>query len=112
MCVLTLYLPRLKLTMLKSLTVILFTVSLLFSLLAPSFLNLLSNDEIAIVDFAGEESQKESEISFGEDIKLIFTIPGITVLGLDMKCDKFHIYQENTSIHTSVIHLPPPKSFI
>jgi len=112
MCVLILYLPRLTLTMLKSLTVILFAVSLLFSMLAPSFLNLLSNDEIAIVDFSDEESQKESEISFGEDFKLIITIPVITVIGLDMKYDKFHIYQENTSTHTSVIHLPPPKSFI
>jgi hypothetical protein len=66
-------------------------------------------DEIVLVDFAEEESQKNTENGFEEKILLIHNHSGLEITCLLNDRILFNFYLENSSNYTAEIHLPPPE---
>ena len=100
--------------MLKPSLVLLFSISLTFSLLAPSVLNVLNFefDEIVLIDAEDESQKKEVETNLDEDIKIVQSLPKIPNFYIDEGLGASNFYTEDYSIYTSSIHLPPPEFFI
>lgn len=100
--------------MVKSSLVLLFSISLTFSILAPSVLNVLNFefDEIVLIDAEEESQKKELETNLEEDIKIVQSLPKMPNFYIDEDLGASNLYTEDSSIYTSSIHLPPPEFFI
>ncbi|MFT4668953.1 MAG: hypothetical protein ACI840_000102 [Ulvibacter sp.] len=97
--------------MTKSILALCFLFSLVFSILAPSVSNLLNleYDEVALLDIVEEESQKEVEPSIDDDIVIIQGLSKISSYSLEEDICMFNFYGDDSFIHASSVHLPPPK---
>lgn len=100
--------------MVKPSLILLFSLSLTFSILVPSILNMLNFefDEIVLIDAKEESQKKEVETNIEKDIKIVQSLPKIPNFYLDEDLGACNFYVEDSSIFTSSIHLPPPEHFI
>ncbi len=100
--------------MVKTFSVLLLSFSLLFSIVGPSVLKVLDfeNNEVILIDSEEESQNKEGEISLEEDIKIIQSLSKAPNLYLDEDGIAFNFYEEDSSIYSASIHLPPPEFFI
>jgi hypothetical protein len=67
------------------------------------------NDEVALIDISEEESQKEIETSIDEDVIIKEPLSKISIFSLEENNDVFKVYRDDSSIHASSVHLPPPE---
>ena len=85
---------------------------LIFSILAPSVINLLTETEsFAFVDTTEEEKSEKLEKEIEEKI-IQFSYSDINSLESLIKNTSFYYYIENNSNHYSKIVLPPPEHII
>ncbi len=100
--------------MFKSFAVTLFSFSLLFSLLAPPFFNMLDlePDVLVLIDFTEEESQNKTEKGIEENKILINPFSEVSINHYLNENIHFIFYLEDSSSYTSEIHLPPPEFII
>ncbi len=99
--------------MVRSFVILLYSISLVFSILAPSVLNLLDLEytKVIMMESTTDESQTNGELSLEEDaqtIQPLSTTPGFYFVERQ-KGINFHL--EDGSIHLASIHLPPPEFF-
>tara|TARA_R110000772_G_scaffold82047_1_gene174247 strand:- start:1140 stop:1442 length:303 start_codon:yes stop_codon:yes gene_type:complete len=97
--------------MTKSILALCFLFSLVFSILAPSvsYLLHLDHDEVALIDSAKEESQKEVETSIDEDIIITQSVSKLPSYYLEEDNRVLNFYKDDSSIYASSVHLPPPE---
>ena len=99
--------------MVKTLSVFFLSLSLVFSILAPSALSLLNFDynEVVLID-AEEDSQNELETGIDEDIKIIPSLSKFSNFNFREDPSVYDFHKENFKPFTSGVHLPPPEFFI
>ncbi len=99
--------------MAKTLSVFFLSLSLVFSILAPSALSLLNFDHngAGLID-AEEESQNEMEIGLDEDIIIMQSLSKYSNFNLEENPRLYNFYKENTSLFALRVLLPPPEYFI
>ncbi len=98
--------------MLKSFVFIMLSSVLIFSILAPSVINLLTETEsFAFVDTTEEEKSEKLEKEIEEKI-IQLSYADINSFQSLIKNSSFYYYIENNSNHYSKIVLPPPEHII
>ncbi|MGY8932591.1 MAG: hypothetical protein ACKVIM_00315 [Flavobacteriales bacterium] len=98
--------------MLKSIIYIILSTVFIFSILAPSVINLYSNaDTIVLLDSSEKEKSEKTEKELEEKILNLYTFNNKSTLSLKKRATfQFHI--EINTDHTLKVLLPPPKQNI
>lgn len=99
--------------MLKSTVYILLSSILIFSILAPSVLNLLSETEsFVLLDTTEEEKSEKTEKTEKEEKILQYSFSDIdSLLSEKVNSSVFHYLETHTN-HFSKVILPPPEHII
>lgn len=97
--------------MLRSSWVVLFSLSLMFSMVSPLVLGALHFDyaKVGIVDSTNEDSQNNSESGLEEDGKTIQSFQAFPGVYFVSDAQNFHFYLGDFQSHLSSIILPPPE---
>jgi ADP-glucose pyrophosphorylase len=99
--------------MIKSFLTLFFSFSIIFLIVAPSAMTILNleYDQTILMNIAEEESPKEIEVSLENDVKILQSFLKTSYFYIIEDSKEFNFYEEDSSIYTSSILLPPPEFF-
>ncbi|MEE9361735.1 MAG: hypothetical protein V3U92_03980 [Cellulophaga sp.] len=98
----------------KSILHIVLSIALVFSILAPALICLVDKnaDSITLIDLNEEENPKKGEKDIEEKNFVLSMSFDSQCTVKTVKKKLFNYYQEDYSIYSLVIFLPPPEFFI